>query len=143
MCFPLFDNIIYLKKTTKRKAHDLVSTSYLSTSHTLITIIKKIMKRTQYLIRPSMKWTIQGSDSSRKSSKDINTTSDVIQQIRHKHVTFQTFKRTDKIAYLEARCLAAAVEQFISCSAWRMKRISRTLASRVFGLYDLLPLLEI
>jgi hypothetical protein len=32
------------------------------------------------------------------------------------------------------------VEQFISCSACSMKRISRTRASRVLGLYDLLPL---
>jgi hypothetical protein len=32
------------------------------------------------------------------------------------------------------------VEQFISCSACSMKRISRTRASLVLGLYDLLPL---
>jgi hypothetical protein len=42
--------------------------------------------------------------------------------------------------HLEARCRAADVEQFISCSACKMKRMSRTLANLGFGLYDLLPL---
>ena len=42
--------------------------------------------------------------------------------------------------YLEARCLTAAVEQFISCSACRINRISSARVSRGFGLYDLLPL---
>lgn len=37
-------------------------------------------------------------------------------------------------SYLDARWRAAAVEQFISCSAWSMKRMSSTRASRGFGL---------
>lgn len=54
-------------------------------------------------------------------------------QNKRQHLSVRV-KVLDQVANLDARCLAAAVEQFISCSACSINRMSSARASRGFGL---------
>lgn len=99
------------------------------------------------LVCTTMQWAIKGSCSSSQSRIHIHTTetqhnqkpSLILKPLNSiSYVTVRCYRCNQKVQlagqYLEARWRAAAVEQFISCSACKMKSMSSTLASRGCGL---------
>ena len=72
-----------------------------------------------------------------KTSKTMTTRMKENHEVARCHKT-----RTARSTYLEERCLTAAVEQFISCSACKMNMMSRARAKRGWGRYDRSPLCQ-